>query len=137
MIRLTKRLVMTADKHCYIVGEPRQRAGRATEIKEPKYYSTAGQAVKGALTTSMRMAVEDNEVTTLQEFIQKQAQIITELEALIAPLDGGRAGEDAGRPHVTIGEGKRPQIAARGGIAQQDAGKPAEPPNRASDKEVY
>ena len=60
MIQLTKRLVMTADKHCYIVGEPRQRAGRALEIREPKYYTTAMRAAQGALTTAMRMAVEDN-----------------------------------------------------------------------------
>lgn len=39
MIQLTKRLVMKADKHCYIVGEARQRAGRGAQIKEPKYYS--------------------------------------------------------------------------------------------------
>lgn len=31
MIQLTKRLVMTADKHCYTVGESRQRAGRPTK----------------------------------------------------------------------------------------------------------
>lgn len=88
MIQLTKRLVMTADKHCYIVGEPRQRAGNPQGIKEPKYYSTAAQAVKGALCTAMRMAVENNEVTTLREFIQKQEQLLTDLERLIAPLDG-------------------------------------------------
>ena len=49
MIQLTKRLVMTADDHCYIVGEPYQKAGRPLEIKKPTYYSTAAQAVHGAL----------------------------------------------------------------------------------------
>lgn len=91
MIQLTEKLVMTADKHCYIVGEPRQRAGRPVEIKEPKYYSTAGQAVKGALATAMRMAVEDGSITTLRQFIHEQDRQRVSLEKLIAPLDGGIA----------------------------------------------
>lgn len=99
MIQLTKRLVMTADKHCYIVGEPRQRTGRTTGIKEPKYYSTAAQAARGALDTAMRMAVEDEEVTTLRQFIQEQERLHTELEKLIMPLEGGK-------PRQSVAEGR-------------------------------
>ena len=108
MIQLTKRLVMTADKHCYMVGEPLQRAGRPQGIKEPKYYSTAAQAVKGALSMAMRMAVQDNEVTTLREFIHKQEQLLTELEALITPLDGGKARQNVVKAHEEYGEGNIP-----------------------------
>ena len=50
MIQLTEKLVMTADKHCYIVGEPKQRPGRPFEIKEPKYYSTAAQSSRALYT---------------------------------------------------------------------------------------
>lgn len=106
MIQLTERLVMTADKHCYVVGEPRQRAGRPTEIKEPKYYSYAAQAVKGALDTAMRMAVEDGEVTNLREFIRKQEWLQAEFEKLIAPLEGGEARQNMGEVHKVTRVGK-------------------------------
>jgi len=106
MIQLTKRLVMKADKYCYIVGEPRQRAGRALEIKEPRYYTTAAQAVHGALATAMRMAVEDEEVTTLREFIQEQERQRAALEKLIMPLAGGTPGESRGKGPVATETGK-------------------------------
>lgn len=93
MIQLTKRLIMKADKHCYIVGEAKHRRGRAVEIKEPKYYSTAAQAVRGALDTAMRMAVEDEEVTTLRDFIREQERQREALEKLIMPLEGGKPGQ--------------------------------------------
>ena len=105
MIQLTRRLVMTADRHCYIIGEPWQKGDRPVEIKNPKYYSTAAQAVKGPLSTSMRQAVEDGEVTTLRQFIKRQEQLYAELEKLIAPLDGGEAAESGGEAHKTTKPG--------------------------------
>ena len=75
MIQLTEKLIMTADKHCYIVGEPRQRAGRGIGIKDPKYYTTAAQAVKGALATAMRMAVEDGTVMFMSGKFATQSPI--------------------------------------------------------------
>lgn len=114
MIQLTKRLVMTADKHCYTVGEPRQRAGGTIEIKDPKYYTTAAQAVKGALATAMRMAVADNEVTTLRQFIQKQEQLLTELERLIVPLEGGRARQNVVEAHEATWKDKDTNETAEG-----------------------
>ena len=89
MIQLTEKLVMTADKHCYIVGEPKHRPGRPFEIKEPKYYSTAAQAVQGALYTAMRQSVEDGSITTLQDFIKELERRHSEFQAMIAPLNGG------------------------------------------------
>lgn len=89
MIQLTEKLAMTADKHCYIVGEPKQRPGRPFEIKEPKYYSTAAQAVQGALYTAMRQSVEDGSITTLQDFIKELERRNSEFQAMIAPLNGG------------------------------------------------
>ena len=91
MIQLIERLVMTADEHCYIVGEPYQKEGRPLEIKKPTYYSTAAQVVQGALKRTMRKAVANGEITTLREFIRKQAQLLAELESLLAPLGGREA----------------------------------------------
>ena len=89
MIQLTEKLVMTADKHCYIVGEPKQRPGRPFEIKEPKYYSTAAQAVQGALYTAMRQSVEDGNITTPQDFIKELERRQAAFQTMIAPLKGG------------------------------------------------
>lgn len=89
MIQLTEKLVMVADKQCYIVGEPRQRAGRPLEINEPKYYSTAAQAAQGALNTAMRQSVEDGSITSLQDFIKVLEQRQAAFRAMIAPLEGG------------------------------------------------
>lgn len=106
MIQLTKRLVMTADDHCYIVGEPYQKAGRPLEIRKPTYYSTAAQAVQGALKRTMRKAVADGEITTLREFIEKQEQLLTELETLIAPLDVREAVRNGVEGRVAAKTGK-------------------------------
>lgn len=89
MIQLTEKLVMTADKHCYIVGDPKQRPGRPFEIKEPKYYYTAAQAVQGALYTAMRQSVEDGSITTLQDFIKELERRQAAFQTMIAPLKGG------------------------------------------------
>lgn len=88
MIQLTKNLAMIADDHCYIVGKPKQRPGRPLEIENPTYYTTAAQAVQGALNRAMRQAVKDGSVTTLRDFIQEQDRQRAELEKLITPLDG-------------------------------------------------
>ena len=87
MIELTKNIFMTADDHCYIVGTPRQREGRSLEIRNPKYYSTAAQAVRGALNLAMRDSVADGSVTTLREFIERQTELQAEFERMIAPLE--------------------------------------------------
>lgn len=89
MIQLTDKLALTADEHCYIVGEPRQRPGRPLELKDPRYYSTAAQAVQGALNTAMRQSVADGSITSLQDFIKALEQRQAAFQAMIAPLEGG------------------------------------------------
>ena len=37
MIQLTKDLAMTADGHCYIVGQPRQRPDKGLLLDNPTY----------------------------------------------------------------------------------------------------
>lgn len=102
MIQLTKDLWMTADNHCYIVGllnktrrEAVQRGRKDSVLRNPKYYSTAAQAVRGALETAMRIAVKDDEITTLRQFIQEQERLRGELELLVAPLEGDEVTHEA------------------------------------------
>lgn len=87
---------MTADEHCFVVGKPRQRAGRAVEIQSPTYYSTAAQAVRGALLRAMRQAVADGSVTTLRGFLTTQGRIQADFQRLIAPLSVGEGWESVG-----------------------------------------
>ena len=94
MIQLTKDLVMIADKNCYIVGRPNkqrsndERGGRkAPKLLAPTYYTTAGQAVRGALNRAMRDAVADGSITTLQEFVKEQARQRAELAKLLDQLE--------------------------------------------------
>ena len=95
MIQLTKDLFMIVDDNCYIVGKPRIRPGKPVELERPSYYTTAAQAVQGALNRAMRQAVKDGSVTTLREFIQEQDRQLAELEQLLLPLENhgeGRGG---------------------------------------------
>lgn len=86
MIQLTKGFAMIADDYCYTVGKPRQRADGRIVLDKPTYYSTAAQAVSGALVRAMRQGVADGSITTLRQFIQEQERLRGELEMLIAPL---------------------------------------------------
>ena len=37
MIYLTDKLAVTADSECYMVGKPRQRAGKGVSVDNPRY----------------------------------------------------------------------------------------------------
>lgn len=106
MIQLTEELAMIADDCCYIIGKPRQRADKGLVMDKPTYYSTAAQAVCGALGRAMRQAVKDNEVTTLQQFIQEQERLHAELERRIAPLDSGQPRQNAVEGRLPTKPGK-------------------------------
>ena len=95
MIQLTKGFAMIADDCCYTVGKPRQKADGRIVLDMPTYYSTAAQAVQGALKRAMRQGVADGSITTLREFIREQERLRAELEALVAPLDSGEARQSA------------------------------------------
>lgn len=105
MIQLTKDLWMDADANCYTVGKLRQRVGRDAALVDLTYYSTAAQAVQGALKRAMRQGVADGSITTLREFIREQKKLWAELETLIAPLGGGTALQKAveARPGLQMG----------------------------------
>ncbi len=90
MIQLTKDLWMDADESQYIVGQPRERPGKGTELRNPCYYPTVAQAVSAALQRALRKDVADGTITTLREFIQEQERLRTELETL---LDGSQKKE--------------------------------------------
>lgn len=86
MIKLTDKLAMTADEHCYIVGIPRTTKDGGVVFGSPTYHSTAAQAVQNAVNRTMRSGVKDGSIPTLQEFINRQAELQAEFEKLIEPL---------------------------------------------------
>lgn len=87
MIQLTKDFAMTADQHCYMVGKLRVSRGKHGALREPTYYSTAAQAVQGALSRVMRQGVADESITSLRQFIEEQRRLKAELQTLIEPLE--------------------------------------------------
>lgn len=87
MIYLTDKLAVTADGECYMVGRPRQRAGRAVSVDNPRYYPTLAQAVRGAVATTLRQKVATSEITTLQEFIRQEKTLEAEFTKKLEVLD--------------------------------------------------
>lgn len=87
MIYLTDKLAVTADSECYMVGKPRQRAGKGVSVDSPRYYSTLAQAVRGAVSTTLRQKVAANEITTLQEFIRQEKELQEEFAKKLEVLD--------------------------------------------------
>lgn len=108
MIQLTKDFAMTADENQYIVGKPVERRGKGMELRNPRYYPTVAQAVSATVNLALRRAVEESEITTLREFIQKQEQLLAELETLIAPLEGGKVRQNVVEAREAAGMGKDP-----------------------------
>lgn len=87
MIQLTKELAMTADGHCYIVGQPRQRADKGMILRDPTYHTTAAEALRTAVQRALRQGVADGTITSLRQFIEEQERLRLDLEKLIAPLE--------------------------------------------------
>ncbi len=87
MIRLTDKLVVTADSECYIVGKPRHRVGKGVEMQSPRYYPTLAQAVRGAVSTTLRQKVASEEITTLSEFIRQEKQLQEEFTKRLEDLE--------------------------------------------------
>lgn len=106
MINLCTGLVMTADEHCFVVGKPRKSRGKGCEIQHPTYYTTAAQAVQGALLRAMHQAAADGSVTTLREFLATQEKLQADLQRLIAPLDGGQGWQNVGEGTADSSVGK-------------------------------
>lgn len=87
MIYLTDKLAVTADSECYMVGKPRQRAGKGVSVDNPRYYPTLAQAVRGAVSTTLRQKVAASEITTLQEFLQQEKALREHFSKLLEPLE--------------------------------------------------
>lgn len=87
MIYLTDKLVVTADGECYMVGKPAQRRGKGVELRNPRYYSTLAQAVRAAVSATLRQKVAENEITTLQEFIRQEKRLQEEFVKKLEVLD--------------------------------------------------
>ena len=87
MIYLTDKLAVTADSECYMVGRPRQRAGRAVSVDNPRYYTTLAQAVRATVSATLRQKVAEDEITTLQEFIRQEKRLQEEFVKKLEVLD--------------------------------------------------
>ncbi len=94
MITLTDKLAVTADSECYVVGRPVetvQESGgkrcKAPKLRSPRYYSTLAQAVRGAVSTTLRQKVAASEITTLQEFIRQEKALQEHFTKLLEPLE--------------------------------------------------
>lgn len=81
---------MTADENCFILGRPRTRADKGLTLDNPRYYSTAAQAVRAALLSAMRQGVAEGSITTLRQFVSEQNRLAGELQMMLAPLDCGQ-----------------------------------------------
>lgn len=94
MIYLTDKLAVTADSECYMVGRPVemvQESGgkrcKAPKLRSPRYYSTLAQAVRAAVSATLRQKVAENEITTLQEFIRQEKQLQEDFSKKLEVLD--------------------------------------------------
>lgn len=94
MIYLTDKLAVTADSECYMVGKPVetvQESGgkrcKAPKLRSPRYYSTLAQAVRGAVSTTLRQKVAASEITSLQEFIRQEKALQEHFTKLLEPLE--------------------------------------------------
>ena len=94
MITLTDKLAVTADSECYVVGRPVetvQESGgkrcKAPKLRSPRYYSTLAQAVRGAVSTTLRQKAAASEITTLQEFIRQEKALQEHFTKLLEPLE--------------------------------------------------
>ena len=87
VVYLTDKLAVTADSECYMVGKPRQRAGKGVSVDNPRYYPTLAQAVRGAVSTTLRQKVAASEITSLQEFIRQEQALQTEFTKKLEVLD--------------------------------------------------
>lgn len=87
MIYLTDKLAVTADSECYMVGKPRQRAGKGVSVDNPRYYPTLAQAVRGAVSTTLRQKVAASEITSLEEFLRQEKALQEHFTKLLEPLE--------------------------------------------------
>lgn len=90
MIQLTEDLAVTADTLQYIVGTPVRRVFKgatSVEMKNPKYYPTLAQAVRGAVKKALRDKVAKEEIKSLKEFLFECEKIEAEFKRMLEPLE--------------------------------------------------
>ena len=94
MIQLTDKLAVVADNECYAVGIPVEpvkesggKRGEAPKLRSPRYYSTMAQAVRGAVSVTLRQKVASDEITTLSEFVRQEKQLHEEFAKRLEGLE--------------------------------------------------
>lgn len=86
MIELTNGYFAKADRHQYIVGKLRIDGEGTARLIDPYYYPTLTQAVRGAVSRTLRAGVQDGSITTLQEFIREAERITADFAETLKPL---------------------------------------------------
>ena len=67
---------------------PRSERGKGCfEWRSPRYYTTLAQAVRAAVSATLRQKVAEDEITTLQEFIRQEKQLQEEFVKKLEVLD--------------------------------------------------
>lgn len=84
MIILNDCVAITADTNQYILGVPNSRVNnRQPKLKNPHYYNSIGAALRAAVAFSMRQDVAEDKITTLEQFITQQRQLMDVFTARI------------------------------------------------------
>ncbi len=94
MIQLTDKLAVTADNECYIVGKPietvtvnGEKRSKTVRMRSPRFYPTLAQAVRGAVSVTLRQKVASDEITTLSEFVRQEKQLHEEFTKRLEDLE--------------------------------------------------
>ena len=89
MIELPEGLVIISGRALLHCGDLGKACGKGVEIKNPKYYAHIDQAIQGALALILRLKVKNEEITTLRQFLDEQANLNQELRDMPTPQNGG------------------------------------------------
>lgn len=79
MIHLTDTIAIKADQNQYIIGKPITQSHdgeNTTKIASPRFYNSIGAALRAAVALSMRQDVAEDKITTLEQFITQQRQLM-------------------------------------------------------------
>ena len=84
MIKLTENLVLIADEHQYIVTKLDSKG--KPSYSQRKYYSSIDTAIAAAVNRAVREGVANEEIQTLNDFIDELNRYKAEFEKLLSPL---------------------------------------------------
>lgn len=75
MIKLTENIALSADERCFIIGRPREKAGKGRELLQAGYFASVSEALKYAVSLHLRDQIKTGQITTLRQLIDEQKQV--------------------------------------------------------------